>query len=75
MKRLITFQNECLRTAHLGTHRFDRWMVKFLLQHALSLDEKEGPESYSEPGLQRVPVEDERLFQRSLVTERIIRAP
>jgi hypothetical protein len=74
MNRLITFQNACLRTAQLGTHRFDKWMVKFLLQHALALDEHDvyrlSVESPSTSG----PLEDPRLLERSRVTERIIRA-
>jgi hypothetical protein len=74
MKRLITFQNACLQNAQLGTHRFDKWMVKFLLQHALALDEQDAyhlsVESPSNSGL----VEDQRLLERSRVTESIIRA-
>lgn len=74
MNRLITFQNACLQTAQLGTHRFDGWMVKFLLQHALALDEQDvyrlSVESPSNTSL----VEDQRLLERSRVTESIIRA-
>ncbi len=73
MKRLITFQTICLRTAQLGTHRFDKWMVKFLLQHALALDEMEYSDHH--PGIvsQRFSIEDPRLLERSRVTESIIR--
>ncbi|KAE8448621.1 hypothetical protein EG329_009046 [Mollisiaceae sp. DMI_Dod_QoI] len=73
MKRLITFQTICLRTAQLGTHRFDKWMVKFLLQHALALDEIEYSDHH--PGIvsQRFSIEDPRLLERSRVTESIIR--
>ncbi|KAF8858334.1 hypothetical protein BDZ45DRAFT_402067 [Acephala macrosclerotiorum] len=73
MKRLITFQNACLRTAQHGTHRFDKWMVKFLLQHALALDEKEYSDNYLGTDLQSFPIENERLLERSRVTESIIR--
>lgn len=72
MKRLITFQNECLRTAQLGTHRFDKWMLKFLLQHALSLDEHDSLQS-NEFFIQS-SIEDERLLQRSRVTGTILGA-
>ncbi|KAH6717984.1 hypothetical protein BKA61DRAFT_716562 [Leptodontidium sp. MPI-SDFR-AT-0119] len=71
MKRLITFQNECLRTSQQGTHRFDKWMLKFLLQHSLNLDEKDTSRSNEAP-LRQIYVEDERLLQRSRITESII---
>ena len=72
MKRLITFQNACLSTARLGTHRFDKWMVKFLLQYALALDEIDDPQAFAGTNLQN---HDERLVERSRVTETIIQAP
>ena len=75
MKRLITFQDACLRAAQLDTHRFDKWMVKFLLQHALALDEKASTTLPSPSGFPIGPVEDERLLQRSRITESIIRVP
>jgi len=37
----MTFQNACLKSASSSTHKVDRWMVKYLLQHALVLDEKD----------------------------------
>jgi hypothetical protein len=48
-------------------------MVKFLLQHALALDEKH-TETDGEPQFGDFLVEDERLLQRSRVTENIIRS-
>jgi hypothetical protein len=75
MKRLIAFQDACLRSAQLDTHRFDKWMVKFLLQHALALDEKDLTTIPSPSALPVAPVENERLLERSRVTESIIRAP
>ncbi|KFY06982.1 hypothetical protein V492_07560 [Pseudogymnoascus sp. VKM F-4246] len=41
INRLIVFQRSCLRSETSNTHRLDKWMVKFLLQHALALDDKE----------------------------------
>ncbi|PSN60743.1 hypothetical protein BS50DRAFT_505911 [Corynespora cassiicola Philippines] len=38
--RLFKFQNMCLKSADPNTHKADRWMVKFLLQHAFPIDEK-----------------------------------
>ncbi|RFU30687.1 hypothetical protein B7463_g5642, partial [Scytalidium lignicola] len=40
VNRLFTFQNSCLQSADTYTHKIDRWMVRFLLEHALPLDEK-----------------------------------
>ncbi|KAK5166055.1 uncharacterized protein LTR77_008316 [Saxophila tyrrhenica] len=37
--RLFLFQNMCIRS--VGNHfKFDRWMVKFILEHAITLDDK-----------------------------------
>ncbi|KAF2022380.1 hypothetical protein BU24DRAFT_338881 [Aaosphaeria arxii CBS 175.79] len=46
--RLFAFQNMCLRSPDPNTHRADRWMVKFLLQHAMPVDEK-APEAPHSP--------------------------
>ncbi|KAH8820309.1 hypothetical protein F5884DRAFT_849574 [Xylogone sp. PMI_703] len=73
MNRLITFQNACLRTAQLETHRFDKWMVKFLLQHALALDEKMEYTTLVDRGLEQLSTRDEQLIERSRVTGNIIR--
>ncbi|KAJ9148943.1 Nonribosomal peptide synthetase 12 [Pleurostoma richardsiae] len=37
--RLVTFQNMCLLSAD-HTHQLDRWMVHFLIKHALPLEPK-----------------------------------
>lgn len=67
-----------------NTHRLDKWMVKFLLQHALALDDKgkEGPldhsllwlrpSSGSPPSSSFMP-EDTGLIERSRVAESIIK--
>jgi hypothetical protein len=75
MKRLIAFQEACLRTAQIDTHRFDKWMVKFLLHHALALDKKDPASMQHQSGLPIGPGENMRLLERSRVTESIIRAP
>jgi hypothetical protein len=75
MKRLIAFQDACLRTAQSNTHRFDKWMVKFLLQNALALDEKDSTIVQNLSAAPYGAVEDERLLERSRVTEGTIRAP
>lgn len=38
--RLFVFQSACLRSGGDHTHKVDRWMVKFLLEHAITLGDK-----------------------------------
>jgi hypothetical protein len=38
--RLFLFQRICLRTVDNHTHKIDHWMVKFLLEHAILLEDK-----------------------------------
>jgi hypothetical protein len=38
--RLFLFQRVCLRTVDNHTHKIDHWMVKFLLEHAILLEDK-----------------------------------
>lgn len=38
--RLFLFQRVCLRSVDNHTHKIDHWMVKFLLEHALLLEDK-----------------------------------
>jgi hypothetical protein len=40
IKRLVVFQKNCMRSLGKNTHRFDKWMVKFLIAHALALEDK-----------------------------------
>jgi hypothetical protein len=75
MKCLIVFQDAYLRTPQIDTHRFDKWMVKFLLHHALALNEKDPTAVRPQSGLPIGPGENMRLLERSCVTESIIRAP
>ncbi|RDW65173.1 hypothetical protein BP5796_09865 [Coleophoma crateriformis] len=72
IKRLVIFQNNCMRSLSRNTHRFDRWMVKFLSEHALALDEKtdELPNPWLATGLETM-AESTRL-ERSRVTQSII---
>ncbi|KPM46172.1 hypothetical protein AK830_g277 [Neonectria ditissima] len=41
IQRLVTFQNICLLSVEHQTHRLDGWMVRFLIEHSLPLEEKE----------------------------------
>ncbi|EKG17462.1 Transcription factor fungi [Macrophomina phaseolina MS6] len=40
MDRLFTFQKVCMWSADPNTHKIDKWMLKFLLQHALPVEDK-----------------------------------
>lgn len=40
-RRLLMFQNACLGSSTAQTHRVDRWMIRFLLEHALPLQDRE----------------------------------
>jgi len=40
INRLVTFQNACLWSADVNTHKIDKWMLRLLLEHALPLDDK-----------------------------------
>lgn len=71
MDRLSTFQNACFWSATPNTHKVDQWMVKFLLQHALALDEKTESESSPMPSISQFefpPLDDDRLAERGQFT-------
>lgn len=38
--RLLLFQNDCHKSADVHTHRVDAWMMRYLLEHSLALDER-----------------------------------
>ncbi|RSL89541.1 hypothetical protein CEP52_014864 [Fusarium oligoseptatum] len=40
INRLVVFQKNCIRSLSRNTHRFDKWMVKFLIAHSLALEDK-----------------------------------
>ncbi|GME55823.1 hypothetical protein BKCO1_3000229 [Neofusicoccum parvum] len=40
MDRLFTFQKVCMWSADPNTHKIDKWMLKFLLQHALPIEDR-----------------------------------
>ena len=71
INRLVVFQNSCMRSLTRNTHRFDRWMVKFLMEHALSLDEKVEDLPNPWPEATASAVENPHL-ERSRVTQSII---
>ena len=50
--KLILFQRACLRSADEHTHKIDRWMVKFLLEHGNPLGDKSNEVDLSTPSPQ-----------------------
>jgi hypothetical protein len=81
INRLVTFQRRCLHSEMSNTHPLNKWMVKFLLQHALALDDKEEEEDLSHQWLRphessESPISrihgDLGLIERSRVAEGII---
>lgn len=82
INRLVVFQRSCLQSETSNTHRLDKWMVKFLLQHALALDDKESEDNLDGPWSWPLSSLDSRinagyadtgLRERSRVAERIIK--
>ncbi|KAF4448405.1 hypothetical protein F53441_8213 [Fusarium austroafricanum] len=40
IERLVVFQKNCIKSMGAESYRFDKWMVKFLIAHALALEDK-----------------------------------
>lgn len=67
------FQNSCIESAGLQSHRIDKWMVRFLLQHALVLDNRQSNVTFGSTMPVSNPVGNRDLLMRSRITEEIIR--
>ena len=82
INRLVIFQRRCLQSEMTNTHRLNKWMVKFLLQHALALDDDDEEDesldhlwSSSQRNMEfptNHPHAVSRLIERSRVAESII---
>jgi hypothetical protein len=72
INRLVVFQNSCMRSLSNNTHRFDRWMVKFLLEHAVALDEKVDDLPHPWQGSTTPLTVENTHLERSQVTQSII---
>ncbi|KAH8878931.1 hypothetical protein GQ53DRAFT_739544 [Thozetella sp. PMI_491] len=72
INRLVVFQNNCMRSLSRNTHRFDKWMVKFLIAHALAVENKVDDMLDREPefGLDQT-TGNERL-ERSRITRTMV---
>ncbi|KAL3590770.1 hypothetical protein FPOAC2_12972 [Fusarium poae] len=69
INRLVVFQRSCINSKNIESYRFDKWMVKFLIAHALALEDKvdEGwPSHYAEPSNRDIQIE------RGLITQAMI---
>lgn len=71
--RLFLFQRVCLRSVDNHTHKIDHWMVKFLLEHAILLEDKSDASRLESTSPQdfassEVP-EVHRLFERGRFTK------
>lgn len=71
INRLVMFQNSCLKSVTSNTYQFDRWLMKFLLEHALVLEEKTEEDTISWPDID-VDMAGNIHVQRSRVTQSII---
>ncbi|KAI9154886.1 arsenite efflux transporter ArsB-like [Paramyrothecium foliicola] len=71
INRLVVFQNNCMRTLTKNTYRFDRWMVKFLIQHASALEEKE--DDFGVEDMQMATAAEGSQLERSQVTQLMMR--
>lgn len=72
INRLVIFQNNCLRSMNRNTHRFDRWLVKFLLEHGLALEDKEEAMGSLSTDVEISPVYDGLQSERGRFTQGII---
>ncbi|KAK6525956.1 hypothetical protein TWF281_010998 [Arthrobotrys megalospora] len=69
INRLNVFLRSCVRSSSNNTHRFDKWMVKFLQEYSMTLAEKEEePES---PQVQH-DLYEHGFSQRSLTMQGVI---
>ncbi|KEY71788.1 hypothetical protein S7711_06539 [Stachybotrys chartarum IBT 7711] len=73
INRLVIFQNNCIGSFKRNTYRFDRWMVKFLIQHASALEEKEDDMEIDDGPSRMGTVAESIHLERSRVTQSIMR--
>ncbi|KAF5003572.1 hypothetical protein FDECE_9886 [Fusarium decemcellulare] len=70
INRLVVFQKNCIRSLSRNTHRFDKWMVKFLIAHALALEDKvedEWPDSDASQTPENAHLERSRITQSMMM--------
>ena len=73
IQRLLMFQDACLQSTTAKTHQMDRWMLRFLLEHALPLQNR--PAASSDGSSAREPVENaghhEVSFERTNILDQV----
>ncbi|EXJ78444.1 hypothetical protein A1O1_08844 [Capronia coronata CBS 617.96] len=76
IERLFVFQDMCLMSADAqSTHKIDRWMVRFLLEHSLPLLDEIPPEINDAPSSVEfaTPSNHDRSFtERGLITKHVL---
>ncbi|KAM0721303.1 hypothetical protein Q7P37_003591 [Cladosporium fusiforme] len=75
--RLFLFQRACLFSADAHTHKLNRWMVKFLLEHAISLGDKSEASHFDSASAspEELPTDSpemNRLSERGRLTRRAL---
>lgn len=68
--RLLLFQDACMWSVDPQTHKIDKWMLKFLLNHSLPLSRKHQRSMEEGPTLSSVHAED--LSDRAKVTNQAL---
>ncbi|KAM5354909.1 hypothetical protein ACJ41O_001555 [Fusarium nematophilum] len=69
INRLVVFQKNCIRSLSSNTHRFDKWMVKFLIAHALALEDKVPVEDGQWPDSDMSQTPGHAHLERSRITQ------
>lgn len=70
INRLVVFQKNCIRSLGRNTHRFDKWMVKFLIAHALALEDKVDDDLWLDSDISQTP--GNAHLERSRITQSMI---
>ncbi|KAI9731694.1 MAG: hypothetical protein M1834_004483 [Cirrosporium novae-zelandiae] len=76
LSRLLNFQSACLQSTSPHTHKIDKWMIRFLLQHVLTLDERLRADSslaIQTPDSEEPSVEAQRLSHRGRELDKLVR--
>jgi len=72
MNRLAIFQDFCFWSTDEHTHKVDRWMVQFLLQHALPLQVKDTDKMYQDFSRNNNTGQELRSSARGVYTSRAL---
>ncbi|KAH8657800.1 hypothetical protein BX600DRAFT_514350 [Xylariales sp. PMI_506] len=73
INRLVIFQKSCMKSLGENTYRFDKWMVKFLIAHALAMEDKEENMSNPSPEYSTDEMAGTTHFERNRIAQGMIR--